>query len=248
MNLVELDDVWAHYDGLPVLEAIDLIVEDHDFLGIIGPNGGGKTTLLKVILGLIRPDRGSVKVLGKDPAVNRMYIGYTPQHKEFDREFPISVMDVVLIGRLGRTGLFRRYGEEDYRAAKDALDKVGMYDFKDRQIGKLSGGQRQRVYIARAIVSEPKVLLLDEPMAGVDSTMQGELYDLFKELNDKCAIVMVSHDISAVSVHVDKVACLNHRLYYHGSKELLSEDIEAAYGCPVDFIAHGVPHRVLKKH
>ncbi len=171
-----------------------------------------------------------------------------PQYSLFDLEFPVSVWEVVLMGRLGHTGLFKRYSEEDKKEALDALAEMDMLEYKDRQVGKLSGGQRQRVFIARALAANPKLLLLDEPATGIDTIIQEEFYELLERLKQKTAIVLVSHDISAVSVYVDKIACLNHRLYYHDSKELTAEDLEATYHCPVEMIAHGVPHRVLKKH
>ena len=248
-EVVKLEDVWVQYNGVPVLEGINLAIEQDDFLGIIGPNGGGKTTLLKVILGLISPGRGKVSVLGKPPEKSRSKIGYVPQHNLFDRDFPISVRDVVLMGRYGKSGLFRRYNSEDRRATQDALQTVGMLNCKDRQMGKLSGGELQRIFIARALVAEPKLLLLDEPTASVDPAMQTEFYELLEKLKKRMAIVLVSHDISAVSIYVDKLACLNRQLHYHGSKEITPEILEATYKCPVQMIAHGfVPHRVLKEH
>ncbi|MFC1964449.1 metal ABC transporter ATP-binding protein [Chloroflexota bacterium] len=248
-ELVKLEDVWVCYDGSPVLEGIDLSIEQGDFLAIIGPNGGGKTTLLKVILGLVTPSRGRVSVLGRPPQRSRNKFGYVAQHNLFDHAFPISVWDVVLMGRYGKAGLFRRYSREDKRTAESTLQTVGMLDYKDRQIGKLSGGEQQRVFIARAMVTEPKLLLLDEPTASVDSTMQTEFYEILEKLKQQMAIVLVSHDISAVSIFVDKIACLNHQLFYHGSKEIEPEVLEATYKCPVQMIAHGtIPHRVLKEH
>ena len=248
-EVVRLEDVWVQYNGVPILEGINLAIEQDDFLGIIGPNGGGKTTLLKIILGLISPSRGKVSVLGKPPEKSRSKIGYVPQHNLFDRDFPISVGDVVLMGRYGKSGLFRRYSSEDRRATQDALQTVGMLDYKERQMGKLSGGELQRIFIARALVAEPKLLLLDEPTASVDPAMQTEFYELLEKLKKQMAIVLVSHDISAVSIYVDKLACLNRQLHYHGSKEITSEILEATYKCPVQMIAHGlVPHRVLKEH
>jgi zinc transport system ATP-binding protein len=248
-EVVKLEDVWVQYNGVPILEGISLNIEKDDFLGIIGPNGGGKTTLLKVVLGLIHPSRGAVSVLGKPPERSRSRIGYVPQHNLFDREFPISVWDAVIMGRCGKAGLLRRYGDADRRATQDALQTVGMLDYKDRQLGKLSGGELQRVFIARALVSEPKLLLLDEPTASVDPAMQTEFYELLERLKQQMAVVLVSHDISAVSIYVDKIACLNRQLHYHGSKELTPEILEATYKCPVQMIAHGVvPHRVLKEH
>ena len=246
-EVIGLRDVWVYHDGLPVLEDVTISIHRHDFLGIIGPNGGGKTTLLKVMLGLITPERGEVKVLGGDPERNRRHIGYVPQHSLFDHDFPISVMDVVLTGRAGQR-LFRRYTDQDRKLAYDTLKMVDMLPFAKRPIGKLSGGERQRIFIARALVTEPEVLLLDEPTAGIDAHIQTEFYEILEKLKEKMAIVMVSHDLTAISIYVDKIACLNRRLFYHNSKELTSYDLEAAYQCPVEFIAHGLPHRVLKEH
>ncbi|MDI6811225.1 MAG: ABC transporter ATP-binding protein [archaeon] len=247
-TVVKLEDVWVHFDGVTALEEINLSINQRDFLGIIGPNGGGKTTLLKVILGLLKPSRGEVRVFGDTPERGRKFVGYVPQYSLFDRDFPVSVWDVVLMGRLGRMKGFKRYSEEDEKLAYEALRTVEMLDFSASQIGKLSGGQQQRVFIARALVTEPRLLLLDEPMASVDSPMQTELYGLFEKLRHRMAIVLVSHDISAVSIYVDKIACLNRRLFYHNTKEITAEDLEATYQCPVEIIAHGVPHRVLKVH
>lgn len=248
-DVVKLEDIWVHHDSAFILEGISLSISRNDFLGIIGPNGGGKTTLLKVILGLITPSRGRVSVLGKPPHRSRKRIGYVPQHNLFDRDFPVSVWDVVLMGRYGRVGLFRRYGSEDRKRVQVALQTVGMFDYEDRQMGKLSGGEQQRVFIARALVGEPELLLLDEPTASVDPAMQTDFYELLEELKQRMVIVLVSHDISAISIYVDKVACLNRQLYYHGSKEIGAEVLEATYKCPVQMIAHGtVPHRVLKEH
>jgi len=156
---------------------------------------------------------------------------------------------VTLMGRHGNAGLLRRYRREDRAAARSALGTVGMLDHADRQMGKLSGGEQQRVLIARALASEPRLLLLDEPTASVDATIQTEFYDLLDELKQRMAVVLVSHDISAISVHVDKIACLNRQLFHHGSPEIEAEVLEATYKCPVQMIAHGtIPHRVLKEH
>ncbi len=248
-ELVKLENVWVYYDSIPVLEAINLSVESNNFLGIIGPNGGGKTTLLKVILGLIKPARGRVTVLGMPPERGRKHIGYISQFNLFDHDFPISVFEVVLMGRYNRAGLMQRYREEDRKAATEALETVEMLDYKDRQIGKLSGGEQQRVFIARALATNPKLLLLDEPTASIDTSMQADFYELLDKLKDSMAIVLVSHDVSAVSIYVSEIACLNHQLFYHGSKEVSAEELEKTYRCPVQLIAHGtVPHRVLRKH
>jgi zinc transport system ATP-binding protein len=248
-EVVRLDNAWVRYDGMVVLEDISLVVEQGDFLGIIGPNGGGKTTLLKVILGLVKLAQGRVSVLGQPPEKNHRHIGYIPQYNLFDRNFPISVRDTVLMGCNGTTGLLKRYSREDKKRTQEALETVGMLSHQDHQIGKLSGGEQQRVFIARALVSQPKLLLLDEPAASVDSAMQTGFYELLVKLKKEMTIIMVSHDISAVSIYVDKIACLNRQLFYHGSKEIGPEVLEATYKCPVQMIAHGtVPHRVLKEH
>ncbi len=248
-TLVKIEDIWVYYDGLPALEDVSLSVSAGDFVGIIGPNGGGKTTLLRVILGLVKPARGRVLVMGQTPERARHKLGYVPQHNLFDPDFPLSVQDAVLMGRLGNRGLFRRYGREDRELTRQVLAYVGMLSYRNQQIGKLSGGEQQRVFIARALVSRPKLLLLDEPTASVDTAMQTEFFELLEKLKNEMAIIMVSHDIGAVSVYVNKIACLNRQLYYHGPKEITPEILEATYKCPVQMIAHGlVPHWVLGKH
>ncbi|MFC1987895.1 metal ABC transporter ATP-binding protein [Chloroflexota bacterium] len=248
-EVVSIKDIWVQYDGVPILEGVSLSVERGSFLGIIGPNGGGKTTLLKVMLGLVNPSRGKVYVLGQPPGRSRQHIGYVPQYNLFDRDFPINVRDTVLMGCNGITGLIKHYSREDKERAQEVLKTVGMLPYQNQQIGKLSGGEQQRVFIARALVSRPKLLLLDEPTASVDSSMQTEFYELLVTLKNEMTIIMVSHDISAVSIYVDNIACLNHQLFYHGSKEIEAEVLEATYKCPVQMIAHGtIPHRVLKEH
>jgi zinc transport system ATP-binding protein len=248
-QVVDINDLWVYYDGISILQGVSLSVEKGDFLGIIGPNGGGKTTLLKVILGLITPSRGKVYVLNRSPKSSRHLIGYVPQYNPFDRDFPVNVHDTVLMGCNGTRGLIKRYSKEDKERAQMALETVGMFTYRNQQLGKLSGGEQQRVFIARALVSRPRLLLLDEPTSGIDSAMQTDFYELLERLKKDVTIIMVSHDISAVSIYVDKIACLNHELYYHGSKEIEPEILEATYKCPVQLIAHGtIPHRVLKEH
>jgi zinc transport system ATP-binding protein len=248
-EVVSIKDICVYYGGIPILEGINLSVTNGDFLGIIGPNGGGKTTLLKVILGLVNPSHGKVYVLGQSPEKSRHHIGYVPQHNLFDRDFPINVRDTVLMGCNGTAGLIRRYSGEDRERAEEAMKTVGMLSYQNNQIGKLSGGEQQRVFIARALVSRPKLLLLDEPTASVDPAMQTDFYELLERLKQEISIIMVSHDISAISIYVDKIACLNRQLFYHGSKEIEPEILEATYKCPVQMIAHGtIPHWVLKEH
>lgn len=248
-TIVSLEDVWVYYNSEPALRDVSIQIKERDFLGIIGPNGGGKTTLLKVMLGLLKPSRGTVRVLGKNPRESHRGVGYVPQSSLFDKYFPISAWQVTLMGRYGHTGLFRRYTAEDKEAAEEALRRVGMWQYKNRQIGELSGGQQKRVLIARALSTRPTIMLLDEPMESVDSKVQTEFYELLQELRQEMAIVLVSHDVTAVSIYVDEIACLNQKLVYHGPKEISDEVLEGTYQCPVHLIAHGtIPHRVLKEH
>ncbi len=245
---IEIRDLSFYYNSHPVLLNVNLNVEEKDFLAIIGPNGSGKTTLLKIILGILRPRKGTVKIFGKNPAESAGLTGYVPQDTGVNKGFPISVMDVTLMGRLGRSGRELHYTAQDRATAKQVLEKVGMWDYRDRPIGKLSGGQRQRVFIARALAAEPRILIMDEPTASVDAQFQTDLYDLLKELNETKTIIVVSHDMSVLSAYIKSVACLNQTLYYHDGSELTQDMLDSAYQCPVDLIAHGVPHRVLRKH
>jgi zinc transport system ATP-binding protein len=247
-EVISIQHLWAGYDHEPVLEDINLSVQELDFIGLIGPNGSGKTTLFRVMLGLLPPLRGEVRIMGLRPKQGRRYIGYVPQHIEFDRAFPISVWDVVLLGRLGKRGLFHNYTAKDQDCVTEALHRVEMWHLRDRPLSALSGGQRKRVYIARALATEPKILLLDEPLAGVDPHGGTHIYDLLKQLNDHITILMISHDIGAIASCVKTVGCLNRRLFYHNEKEITSEMLEMVYQCPVDLIAHGVPHRVFPQH
>jgi zinc transport system ATP-binding protein len=240
--------MWAGYERDQVLEDVNLSVYEGDFVGLIGPNGGGKTTLLRVLLGLLPPMRGEVCVMGLPVKEGRRSIGYVPQVIAFDREFPISVWDVARMGRVGHRGLLRRYTAEDDTIVADALRRVGLLDLCRRPIGELSGGQRQRAYIARALATQPEILLLDEPTSSVDPQVSNNIYELLRQLNDRVTILLVSHDMSAISSYVKTVGCLNRRLFYHGEQEITAEMLELAYQCPIDLIAHGVPHRVLPMH
>ncbi|MBN1856349.1 MAG: metal ABC transporter ATP-binding protein [Dehalococcoidia bacterium] len=247
-EVVTLSHVSVDYEGIPALDDVSLTIYENDFVGIIGPNGGGKSTLLKVILGLVTPRKGEVQLWGQPLQKATQRIGYVPQHTSFDRDFPITVWNVVLMGRLSHRHMLHSYNASDKAKAMEALETVGIAELRKRPIGSLSGGQQQRAFIARALVHDTALLLLDEPMANVDSNAQDEFYSLLSRLRRQMAIMMVSHDLTAISVNVDKVACLNKTLYYHGSKEIPPSDIEAAYGCPVELLAHGMPHRVLRKH
>jgi zinc transport system ATP-binding protein len=248
MPAVELQGISFHYNGHPILLNANLIVAEGNFLAIIGPNGCGKTTLLKIILGILNPSEGTVRIFGKNPGEVAGLVGYVPQDTGLNKDFPISVFDVALMGRLGLPGRNRHYTGEDRDFVCQVLRKVGMLEYRDRPIGKLSGGQRQRVYIARALAAEPRIMLMDEPTASVDARFQTELYEFLKELNDTITIIVVSHDMSVLSSYIKSVACLNQTIFYHDGAELTDEMIHSAYHCPVDLIAHGMPHRVLRKH
>lgn len=247
-EVISIRHLWAKYEHEPVLEDINLSVKELDFIGLIGPNGGGKTTLIKVLLGLLSPTRGEVRVMGKSVKEGRRDIGYVPQTVEFDRDFPISVWDVARMGRLGKLRRLQRYTAKDDEIVAEALRNVEMLDLRSRHIGELSGGQRQRVYIARALATEPKILLLDEPTASVDPRVSSRIYELLSHLNDHITIMMISHDMNAVSSYVKTIGCLNRRLFYHADKQLTPDMLELAYQCPIDLIAHGVPHRVFPEH
>jgi zinc transport system ATP-binding protein len=236
--VIEVENLDFTYDGHLVLEDICLTVGERDFLGVIGPNGGGKTTLLKIILGLLPPMKGTVRVFGEAPERARKRIGYVPQQTDLDRGFPISVMDVVLIGRLGRAPAFWRYAKEDYLAAQKAMEKLKIPDLRHRPFGTLSGGQKQRALIARALAGDPALLILDEPTVSVDGHVEQDIYDLLKQLNEKAAILLVSHDLGFVSAYVNRVACVNKRLACHPINEVTKDTIEACYTGPVHMVDH----------
>ena len=246
--VIEINGVWVSYDTQTVLEDIHLNVYETDFLGLIGPNGGGKTTLLKTLLGLLKPDRGEIHIMGKSVADGRCYIGYVPQQVELDQQFPIRVWEVVQMGLLGCRKPFSPLSQAEKDVIQYALEQVDMADLRHRAIGDLSVGQRQRVYIARALTSNPQILLLDEPTASVDPQVAGNIYDLLRRINQTVTIIMVSHDMNAVSSYVKSIGCLNRTLHYHGSKEVTQDMMDAIYECPIDLIAHGLPHRVLSPH
>jgi zinc transport system ATP-binding protein len=230
---------------MSVLEDVNLRLEEGGFLGLIGPNGGGKTVLLKVILGLLRPDRGSVSIFGAPPGATRGLVSYVPQHARFDPTFPISVRDVVLMGRAASARLARRYTAHDRERAAQALSRMRLEAVADRQVGRLSGGEAQRTLIARALATDARLLLLDEPTANLDARMEREFYEVVAALPPAVTLILVSHDVGVMHQHVKTVACLNRRLFYHHSREITQEMIEEAYGCPVDIIVHRHTHRVL---
>lgn len=247
MELLHLDSVGYTISGEAILENVSLTIKGRDFLSIIGPNGGGKSTLLKLIVGMIRPTQGSIRLMGLTPKLGRSRIGYLPQYSEFDRSFPISVEETVALATLQNH--WRGFlTAKDFSKAHYWLDRVGAGHLASRTLRNLSGGERQRVLLARALINEPRLLILDEPTAAVDTEGEKQFYDVLGDLNKDLAIIMVTHDLTAVSAISRSVACLNKRLFYHGDAHLEHADIAAAYQCPVDLIAHGHPHRVFPSH
>lgn len=241
--LVELRGMSFGYGSELILEDIDLTIGPRDFLAIIGPNGGGKSTLLLVLLGLLEPWRGEVVV-----RVPRGRMGYVPQFAGFDPRFPLRVRDVVRMGRLGRRGLLHRYAADDRAAVEAMVERFGLERVADEPVGELSGGQLQRTLIARALVSDPAILLLDEPLASLDAESRRVLLDELRSLNERIPIVTVTHDLTVLGGEIKQIGCLNRRLHYHRGSVLPAGALEEVYGCPVEMIAHGIPHRVLAPH
>ena len=242
---IKLEDVNYNYNDHPILENISFAANSGEYLGIIGPNGGGKTTLIRIMLGLLKPTTGTVRIFGQE--INhfkaRYKLGYVPQraaHEEF--YFPASVDEVVRSGRTAKMGLFRRYSQEDHAAIRQAMDIAEISKLKDRLIGELSGGERQRVFIARALAGEPGILILDEPVVGVDIASKDRFYAFLKHLNEeeRITIIFISHDVGAIAHEVNNVLCLNRRLICHGSpRDYIKEDfLEQVYGRKVTPIFH----------
>ena len=235
---IELDRVSFAYDGAAVLEDVTLSLDARDFASIVGPNGGGKTTLLKLFLGLLRPTAGRVRVFGTTPQDARPRIGYLPQHATLDPLFPVSVLDVVLMGRLARAWPIGPFRARDRGKALDALAEVGLAPLRARPFAALSGGQRQRVLIARALSSEPDLLLLDEPTASLDVAVESDFYELLKRLNERLGVVLVSHDLGFVSHYVRRVVCVKRTVAVHPTSEVTGELIREVYGMDVRMVRH----------
>lgn len=252
--IVEINNVTFAYNGQTALQDVSLEIRQGDFIAMIGPNGGGKTTLLKLILGLLKPDKGIIRVIGQSTQKASACIGYVPQDVHINRSFPITAMDVVLMGKLEPEKRWARKTASNRREAMAALGRLEMAALAEKKIGELSGGQCQRVFIARALVTQPQLLLLDEPTASIDTKGQADFFEMLKALNKDVTIVVVSHDLLAVSRYVKSVACVNRGLHYHNQAEITGEMLETMYPCaageecPVELLAHGLPHRVLKDH
>ncbi len=249
MNAVEIKNLTVSYGDTPALNNISANIEQLDFVGIMGPNGGGKSTLLKAVLGLIPIKSGEIKIMGdtSKKAVNQ--IGYVPQFSNMDRSFPITVLEAVLCGML-TPGLhpFFRFSSQMKERAMEYLKMVSLESLCKRQISSLSGGEFQRMLLARALASDPPLLMLDEPTAAVDPASKELIYELLERLNKKKTIILVTHDLMAISSNVKRIICINRGLIYHGEPKLTEDVIKELYSSPVDLITHEVPHRVLEGH
>lgn len=246
-TLISIHDLTVRYDTTTALEQVDLEIFDDDFLGVIGPNGGGKTSLVRAILGNI-PCQGTIRYAPELYRGNERLIGYLPQQNAFDRAFPISVIETVLSGLQGRKRFRHRYTAHDREQAFSLLELTGIAPLAQRPVGEISGGQMQRALLCRAIISEPRLLILDEPANFVDNQFENELYHLLTELNRRMAIVMVSHDLGTISSVVKNIVCVNRHVHRHDSNRIDEEQLRN-YGCPIQLISHGpVPHTVLACH
>ena len=219
-----------------ILENVNLRIEKGEFASIVGPNGGGKTTLLKLILGLIKPDKGQIRIFGKSPEKIRQQIGYMPQYAHLDMDFPATVMDVVLMGRLSNKTFW--FSKKDRAKAFTAIEEVGMTAFAQTEFNELSGGQKQRILIARALCSHPDILLLDEPTANVDSRTEENLFSILQELNSKMTILLVSHDLGFVSKYVKSVICVNRRVVIHPTTLINGALIKDIYQGDLRMVRH----------
>lgn len=248
-TIIKIENMSAGYEKKTVLQNINLEITEKDFLGIIGPNGGGKTTLIKTILGLIRPTEGKISFFDNGIPVSSIDIGYLPQYSSIDKKFPISVYEVILSGLNKQKTLFSKFTKEHHEKVKETISMMGLEGLAKKAIGQLSGGQLQRTLLGRAIVSDPKVIILDEPNTYIDKRFEAKLYSLLEEINKQRTIILVSHDIGSVLQNVKSIACVNGTLDYHPQSEVSAEWIEEKLQCPIELVGHGeLPHRVLKSH
>lgn len=244
--LFEMHSLSASYGANTVLKDIDFRVSENDFIGVIGPNGGGKTTLLRIILGLIKPAKGNI--IFNNELITGNNIGYLPQMSTGDINYPVTVTDIILSGLMIQKTIISRMSSSDKKKAEKVIDELGLSGMAGSTLNELSGGQMQRVFLGRAIIGDPRLLLLDEPANFVDTIFENDFYEKLRDLNKRMAILMVSHDVGTISSHIKSFACVNRSLHYHSSHEITNEDL-LAYGCPIQLVTHGeVPHTVLKYH
>ena len=247
--IIQISDLYAAYEEKTVLSHVDLTVYEQDFLGIIGPNGGGKTTLIKSILGLHQPQKGKIHFYKNGKEVPEINMGYLPQYNHIDKKFPISVYEVILSGLSKQKSIFQRYSNEQHELVRQMIIQMGLEGMDKRAIGELSGGQLQRALLGRALVSNPEVIILDEPNTYIDKRFEAKLYSLLEEINKERAIILVSHDIGTILKNVKTIACVNETVHYHPHTEVPTEWLEEHFGCPIEMLGHGsFPHRVLKCH
>ena len=244
-ELVNIEQCSVSYNSDKViLKDVNFKVYENDFVGVIGPNGGGKTTLIKLILGEVQPTSGTVNITKSI----KKSIGYLPQYNNIDKVFPISLLEIVLSGLQSQKGLFKRYTKEDKALAIETMEMCGIAHLYNRSSSKVSGGEFQRALLCRAIISNPKLLILDEPNNYVDSNFEKELYELLYKLNENMAVVMVSHDVGTIVSYVKSIACVNKSLHYHNSNIITQQEL-IQYDCPILLVSHGdVPHTVLDNH
>lgn len=247
--IISVSNLSAAYEGHTVLQNVNLDIYENDFLGIIGPNGGGKTTLVKCILGLHKPSAGNIQFFSKGKETGRLSMGYLPQYNVIDKKFPISVEEVILSGLNSEKKLSAHFTTQHKQKVQDTITRMGLEGLEKRAIGQLSGGQLQRALLGRALVSDPSVVILDEPSTYIDKRFEVALYSILKEINQNCAVIMVSHDIGTILQEVKSVACVNGTLDYHPDAGITSEWLEKNFNCPVEILGHGnLPHRILGPH
>ncbi|MFA7348022.1 MAG: ABC transporter ATP-binding protein [Desulfurivibrionaceae bacterium] len=234
---IRIRDLDFSYNGTPILQGVTLEIMARDSLCIVGPNGGGKTTLLKLILGLLKPNRGEIEVLGLPPEKSRLRIGYVPQYARYDPQFPVTVLDVVLMGRLDRI-FCGPYAKRDKEAALAALAEMGLADLAGRLFAEISGGQRQRVLIARALAAEGELLILDEPTANIDAASEEHLFELLAKLNERLTVMLVTHDVGFASKFFKSIVCVNRQVVLHPTSELTGDLIRNMYGGDIRMIRH----------
>ncbi len=237
-TVIEIENLSFSYGQAAVLEDINLSIVKEEFFGLIGPNAGGKSTLLKLILGLLAPDQGKISIFNKMPGEARTRIGYVPQYPSYTNNFPISVEDVVALGRIGITSGIGGFSQVDMQFVQKAMSAVEIEDIAKRRVNTLSGGQMQRMLIARALAGEPEILILDEPTANIDVRVEEDIFALLKQFNEHMTIIVVSHDVGFISGYVDRVGCLNRTLICHETEDISGKTIEELYGMPVKMIHH----------